>query len=921
MPLNLRASDKLQGFNVPVSYRIYERAGKFLDARNVNTIQERLDTRFGSSRFNTTSLGGKVQSLSFFTKSDGSNYLIAKVGTELKLVSESGAHTTIKTGLSANTKHRGVNWIDRQIISIEEDGLFSYDGTIFSQLGQAAPTGATAAISAGSGLITANKYRVGVSFYASSIGFESNILETNEVTVSGTDLQITVSNIPATAANTFIDKVYIYLKNVTTDSEYLFIDELTLGTTSYVVAAPPTSSQTPPTKNAPPQSGGGKYLASFNQKLIYAGRNGQANEVYFSESEIPDAFNNLADALVIPVPGKGGITGLAVGLYNDSVLDPFLVIFKRKSTRIYSEIGGESKFVTISEEIGCVSHDTIQVKNGVIYFLSEEGWRGISNGRFITNEQGEPVTLGNGDIDDIFKNSGYVYEINRNAITGTFSVYYPTLDQYLTWVAEGNNAEFSKCYNYQFDVGGFIPYEFATPATCAILGENSQSRDVVYFGTNDGFILKHSIEESYSDVDASNTETAINAYAVLPWMPQDSDFDATYNFRELILRAVTSTSPLTVKNYIDFNLSTTEESDYDFADSSEGFILDESALDEGVLTDGRNIVTARSDINRVGECIAIGFYQNIAGANIGLVGMQVDASKNGNRNRSVDEGDSGGFSDEEGSYFESPTDSVQRAADILQQIQTLASSLNASFSGGAYSGYSDRFDENFDTADLIETLDQILLITYAGPLVSLSATGQGTVREKGTVVSASTLTAAVTKRSDPIARIQFFLNAVSIYDENPALIVGSGNTNYAWSGSFSDNASFTVQVTDTGASGGPTTVTSTASFTFVYPYYSGAGAVGLTAAQVAALTKDVRVSSSNLTKSFTTTNGQVYYFAYPASYGALTSILDINGFETFPDWTLRTENITGLDGNAISYRIYEFNNPVVAGSTDYTFIR
>lgn len=928
MPLNLRAVEKFQEFNVPVSYRINERSGKFLDARNVNSIQGRLDTRFGSSRFNANSLGGSVKSLTFFTKSTGESYLIAKVGTELKVVSEAGVHTTIKTGLSESAIHRGINWVDRHIISIEGDGLFSFDGDTFTQLGQKAPTGATIALANGGNLVAGEKYKVAITFYASKIGFESNAFEIpTELTPAGADKQITVSNIPTVADNAFIDTVYIYLKNVTADGEFLYVGEVSLGTNTFTVGDESTSSQIPPIKNdipnrnaTVPGEGGGKFLANFNQKLVLIGA--QANEVYFSEPDIPDAFNSLGDALIIPVPGKGGITGLAVGLFNDTVLDPFLVIFKQKSTTVYSEIGGVPKLVTISSEIGCVSNETIQVKNGVVYFLSEEGWRGIVNGRFITNPQGEPITLGNGDIDDIFKSSGFVYEINRNGLSRAFSVYYPTLDQYLTWVSEGNNAAYTKCYNFQFDLNGFTPYEFAVPATCAVLGENNNGRDVVFFGTSDGFIMKHSITETYSDRDADNNEIAINAFGILRWLPKDGDYDSTYNWRELILRALASEKPVTVKHFIDFNLTTSEEFAYDFTDPADGFVLDVDSLDVGVLSDGRTIVTARNDINRVGESIAIGFYQQEIGANIGLIGMQIDASKNGNRNRSIDEEDLGGFGEEDNSaYFTSATDSVQRAAEILQQIQTMFADFSAGVGSIAYHGWSQRFNESFDTDTLKETLDQIVLISYAAPGVALTASGSGTVREKGAAFTSSTLTAAVTKRSDDIARIQFFLNGVSIYDENPALNLGSGNTVYNWLGSFSDNSTFRVDVTDTGASGGPSTVSSSVNFTFVYPYYSGSAAPGRTAAQVAALTKDIRTSNANLNKSFTMANGDVYYFAYPASYGALTSILDENGFETIGDWTLRTENITGLDGNAVSYRIYEFKNPVVAGTTNYTFIR
>lgn len=685
MPLNLRATKKLNQFNVPVSYRIHDKSGKFLDARNVNSVQDRLDTRYGSSRFNAVSVGGAVKSISFFKKSDGSTYLIAKVGTDLCIVPETGSPTFLGLPLSANTVHRGVTANDRHIISIGSDGLYSFNGDIenFSRLGQSAPSGVTVNTASGGALVTTNKYRVAITFYASNIGFESNAFESLEVTTTAPNLKINLTDIPSSALNSNIDKVYIYLKNVTSDSEYLFIDEIALGATTYTIENESTSSQAPPTTNDVPGRNafdlnggvGGKYLTFFNSKLVYAGNSGAPNEVYFSEPDLPDAFNSTDTATVLPIAGQGVVTGLAVGLFSDSVLDPFLAIFKGKSTRIYSEVGGQTKLVTLSEEIGCVSHDTITVKNGVIYFLSEEGWRAISNGRFILNERGEAATLGNGDVDDIFKSTGYLYEVNRQGLANAFSVYYPTLDQYITWVSEGVNNSYSKAYVYEYGVGGFKPYEFAVPATCATLGENSSGRDVVFFGTNDGFILKHSIMEARSDVNAVNTEVAIDAFAILPWAPEDGDFDATYNYRELILKAIVSSNDLTVKTYLDYNLSTEESGTYDFTGPNSGFVLDESILGEGVLGEDRGTVVARSDINRVGESIAIGFYQSVIGANIGLISMQIDSSKNGNRNLQNDGDDElGGFNAEDGNYYPSVSASAQSAAQSAAQA---AASANA----------------------------------------------------------------------------------------------------------------------------------------------------------------------------------------------------------------------------------------------------
>jgi hypothetical protein len=250
--------------------------------------------------------------------------------------------------------------------------------------------------------------------------------------------------------------------------------------------------------------------------------------------------------------------------------------------------------------------------------------------------------------------------------------------------------------------------------------------------------------------------------------------------------------------------------------------------------------------------------------------------------------------------------------------------LDADWVQYAFDGFSARFNATFTSTDLMDTLTKIINIQYTAPLISLAASGSGTIREKGDAVTASTLTATITKRSDDIAEVRFYdQTGATLLDTQTSggAIPSGGTSTYNWTGSFTDNRTFRAEVDDDGTTGGPTTVSSTASFTFVYPYYVGAGAAGLSASAVAALTKRIITSTASRTEAISAGAGEVFYFAYPASYGALSSILDINGFETFPDWTLRTENITGLDATAQSYRIYEFNNPVVAGSYQFTFIR
>lgn len=243
------------------------------------------------------------------------------------------------------------------------------------------------------------------------------------------------------------------------------------------------------------------------------------------------------------------------------------------------------------------------------------------------------------------------------------------------------------------------------------------------------------------------------------------------------------------------------------------------------------------------------------------------------------------------------------------------------FTSGIFTGFSARYNAALNLTNLRDALLYIFQFAYLGPQVSLSASGSGTLREKGVAVTSSTLTAAVTMRSTLISRIQFFLNGVSVDDNNPPATTGTGNTIYAWSGSFSDNSTFRVDVTDTtDGSNGPTTVQSSVAFTFVYPFFWNAGAQDLAVSAIGG--KQVVANSNNRNATYTGLSGQVFYYAFPASYGDLTKIEDSNGFDVTSSFTKKTKNFTALDAAVVSYTIYELTTPLgVNLNTNFTFIR
>jgi hypothetical protein len=629
MSLKKRATLSLRKFNAPINYKVL--GDKLADAQNVYDNKGVTETRFGIKKFNTTSLGGSVISTSFFKDNSGDRYLIAKVGTVLYKVNSVGAATSLKTGLSENTKHRGVTLDGRHIIGIETDGLFTFNGTIFTQLGQSQPSSLAVAVSAGGNLDANNDYQVALTFYSTSTGFETNPYESSIISTT-TDKTLSITEIPTSAENAFIDAVRIYLKDVEAGGSYSLVTELGLGITSYSITSEPISTIEPPTTHSEPLPGGGKYLTSYGKKIAYTGNSEFKSDVFISEEYIPDAFDNSATTKTLSIEGQGPITGIACGTYSDSNLDPYLAIFKSSSITIYSDIGGNSRQSLLDANIGCVSHDTIKVVNGIIHFMSENGWYRIFNGVILKDEQKNPQSLGDGDIDDIFSRAGWEKELNRLMFPNFFSVVYPTHKQYWTFVTEGANSSFTKAYIYERDINGFRVFTFNTAFTTACEGEDDNGNIVVFLSDSTGTFFTYSVKNPLYDVSAAGTQQAIEAFFILPFMIE-SDIYSTYNYRFLTVRAIANDNPVTCKVWRNFDLSELQSNEYDFENPVTGFTLDLSQLDVGTLGDDRAIVSKTADINTCAESIMIGFYQSTLGANIGLISAQLQYNKNGNANR------------------------------------------------------------------------------------------------------------------------------------------------------------------------------------------------------------------------------------------------------------------------------------------------
>lgn len=639
--LSRKAVITWKNFSIPMSYRIAEdRSSKrFSDCLNVFSNQGRLDTRHGMSRLNSSALASQALSVSFFKTISGTVHYIVKAGTTMYSINTSGAATSIKTGLTSTTKHTGVTIRDRHIIAIEEDGLFAYDSAgNFYELGEGAPGAPTVAAAAG-GSLPDSTYRVRYSYYASSRGYETNGgTRSDSVATSGANNKISVSAMSTSATDPDIDKKRIYMQDVTNNSDWLFIAEIDLAAATYTITDVSDSQDIAPTRHAVPGNGGATFVTEFDRGIAYTGRNNFETDVYISESDIPEAINDTGSGLHFNPPGQGEPTGIAQGYYSNDQQRPYLVVTFEKSTHVFSK---EFGLTTLSNQIGCVSGRTMRTINGDVYFMSHFGWRVISNGKFVVGtledqktslkDVGVPITLGRGDIDDVFNSSGYFRELNKNDFSNMFSVFYQELDHYMTWISEGSNDNKARSYIYEFETRGFKSFTWPHNTQCAVEAEDGNGNEIILFADDQGYLYTYSIQEDRTDVDSSGSNVNIEAFALIPWLFGD-DFDASRNFRNFIVRAIVSTNNITVKAWTNFIQTTLYDYTYSFPDPTSGFELDVSRLDEDAFGDERATVEYSEDLLLSGRSLLIGFYQTAANSNLGLVNAQLHTNKNGNSN-------------------------------------------------------------------------------------------------------------------------------------------------------------------------------------------------------------------------------------------------------------------------------------------------
>ena len=188
----------------------------------------------------------------------------------------------------------------------------------------------------------------------------------------------------------------------------------------------------------------------------------------------------------------------------------------------------------------------------------------------------------------------------------------------------------------------------------------------------------------------------------------------------------------------------------------------------------------------------------------------------------------------------------------------------------------------------LETIIKDILVKYFPADLVFSLNPSKTLYKIGEVVNSIDLIATVTKKSNNIENIKYYIDGVLVNtkDETTNTGIGNGGTyTYTYSTPFSTDTTFKVDVYD-----GKNTTTKTIKVEFVNPFYCGLASGTL---------QEIVQKKGAYTYNNITCNNDSIVFKYPKSYGTLTSILDSNNFENISAFSRNEEVI-----NSVDYYVY-----------------
>lgn len=201
----------------------------------------------------------------------------------------------------------------------------------------------------------------------------------------------------------------------------------------------------------------------------------------------------------------------------------------------------------------------------------------------------------------------------------------------------------------------------------------------------------------------------------------------------------------------------------------------------------------------------------------------------------------------------------------------------------------------FTAGTSLESIIRQMLVKYFAPTIALTINPSTSPVISGTTIASVTMSAVATKKTDDITSIRFYANN-NLINEVTTWVASGGTFTYTYTPTnpIDDDITFKVTVSD-----GTSDVDATKKIDFVSGSYFGQVAdtvTNPTASDITALTQLALAAKGYTANNISMTYGKLLY-AYPASYGNLTSIKDGNNFEYINSYTKSTVNVNGVAYN------------------------
>lgn len=226
------------------------------------------------------------------------------------------------------------------------------------------------------------------------------------------------------------------------------------------------------------------------------------------------------------------------------------------------------------------------------------------------------------------------------------------------------------------------------------------------------------------------------------------------------------------------------------------------------------------------------------------------------------------------------------SADITSNVEV----------GGVPSG------TNFVEGTNLEDIIKKILVKYLPPTATFTITPSNTLKLFGDTITSETMKVVVTKKSNDITEIVFKADS-TVLNSITSGVNNGGTFSYTYTPStpIDNTVTLSVDVKD-----GEQTVTKSIKITFCYPTYYGTVAdsvASMSASDIQGLEKRVAVNNKAMTWSGISMDYGKLCYAYPKSFGALTSIKDANNVDYINSYT-RTEVTLTENGNSVVYYCY-----------------